>query len=332
MRNLMSFVTILILCGSAQAAPAASQGINTQLGDIQFKNQKEQENSLVRSVQYGNNSAVKFEHGSECVQSCPFGCCSAGNDLIDEGGTYFLLNQQSILQAQLHHDSALQACISSNQLSTTQKDCSAEIKPNFPTIPQSTWLDDKGLCKSSAPAACTIITGFPNSQVYSSPTVNCKISGKCKNDFFSTYTANADGSVTIKTSDRTVRLTVAMFKDKNLLIAGGISPTHAEELMGKFNDNMKLISSANSGLSPSGLANSSAPASAAGLSASTNTYGENAAQLNRTGLESKSDPTSFETLTVNFNGEPIHISGSNIFKVIANRYKASAATFFLTEK
>ncbi|MEQ1722994.1 MAG: hypothetical protein ABL930_07435, partial [Pseudobdellovibrio sp.] len=233
------------------------------------------------------------------------------------------LNTQAALQSKEHEMIARESCAIYNKYANTPKDCSKEVKTFDITKPDSNWYDDKGKCKSGAPAACSVISLFPGSGIFGSRKVNCKknTENPCEQDFFSTYKSNPDGSISIKSGSKTVKLSMDSFKNTSGLISAGIPADLAESLLSQFKvaqnktfPNGKMLASVNNSQFQF-KDDLGKPVSAS-------------QELER--LTSR-EPSSFaasdneaqaqEGLTKRFNGELIHAASSNIFEVMTKRYQ-----------
>lgn len=325
--SLKYLVSFLLLPFFAVAQDATLQGNNTldQLTEVQQKNKMAQGTYTIAAVKLAQEGAYKFAHGGECQLSCPFGCCDSSDGLVLEGGLFMVLNNQATMQARTHQLVATEACNTFNKISAAAKNCAAEIKPFAFTKPEPNWLDDKGKCKSGAPSECQLIAMMPGSAVFRNKQVNCKKNkaAPCAQDFYSTYTTNGDGSVSIKTSKRTVKLDADSLKDAKSLVAAGVPSDMAEALLAQF------------GLMQKKLGNAKADLLA--LNQSTQKLAEPVKNLETAEVlaavgkvaampgEQKEKPGR-ESLQKSYRGEFIHVSTSNIFEVMTLRYKKTLDT------
>lgn len=242
----MIFFRIFIFIGSsciglisAQATVVA--GRLDDLTHIQQRNNYGQQQMTLSAIHFAQQAALKYQYGGECATSCPLGCCASADTLKSEGGVFMLLNSQATALAEAHHISALSACESYNRVAVTPKSCSTEIESFNTTMPEAGWFDEKGKCKSSVPETCAIITSIPGGSVFGNAKVNCQKSGKCTDDFYSSCVKNADGSVSIKMSDRTVKLSIDNFKDKDSLIKAGVAYDKADAMLSQFKEVRPMI-------------------------------------------------------------------------------------------
>ncbi|MBY0553331.1 hypothetical protein K2P97_02300 [bacterium] len=297
-----------------------SKQIVSQMTEVEQKNKYGQAHYAGVAIKMAVEAAEKFAHGGECAASCPEGCCDAGAGLVYEGGMFMLLNTQATMQSKEHQMIATESCNVRNRYANTYRDCSKETKGIDLTKPESSWYDDQGKCKSTSPAECKLISFIPGASVFTSKQVNCKknASNPCGIDFYSAYKSNPDGSITIRMSNKLVRLTMDSFKNKDALIAAGIPYAQAETLLARFNETSKksfpngkaayvavnraqLKEELNKGINP--VAGFEEP------SRQPATYTEAVQAVTQDGL------------TKNFNGELIHAKGSNIFEVMSKRYQ-----------
>jgi hypothetical protein len=292
-----------------------------QLNEVQQKNKYGQIHYVGVAVKMAEQAAEKFVHGSECQASCPEGCCDSGDGLVYEGGLFMLLNTQATLQSKQHEMIARESCAIYNKYANTPKDCSKEVKPFDITKPDSNWYDDKGKCKTGAPAACAVISLFPGSGIFGSKQVNCKknTENPCEQDFFSTYKSNPDGSISIKSGSKTVKLSMDSFKNTSALISAGIPADLAESLLTQFKvaqnktfTNVKMIASTNN----THLKDDSSKPVNASQELELVTSREPSSYA-----ASESEAQVQDGLTKRFNGELIHASSSNIFEVMTKRYQ-----------
>ena len=259
--------------------------------------------------------------------SCPEGCCDSSAGLVLEGGMFMLLNNQATTQSKSHQLVARESCNIYNKFAVTPKNCAAEVKPFDLTKPDASWFDDKGKCKSSAPPECKMISLVPGSSIYASKQINCKknTENPCDQDFYSTYKSNPDGSITVKTSGKPVNLSIDSFKNINSLTKAGVPSELAESLLSQFGKIKKDILG-NSKIELASL-NSSFMKKEDPKSLNSEQVLD---QMNSTHVNVYDTPVEkripAENLTRNFNGEPIHVSTSNIFEIMASRYKKTAAT------
>lgn len=301
--------------------------LTDQLTELQQKNKYSQVKYSLAAVQLAQEAARKFEHGGECQASCPVGCCDSGEGLIYEGGLFMLLNTQAKTQAKTNQIAALKACGVYNKIAMQAKDCNAEVKPFDLTVPEKNWYDDKGKCKSSAPPECKMISLLPGSSIFTKKGVNCirSADNPCTQDFYSTFKTNPDGSVSIKTDKKTVRLTFESFADKKSLLATGIPIDFADQLLKEF----KMAEKNNK------LDTINEPALVKQLNEELNkaqSPQQEAEVLKKQSVKINLDGfISDESLTINYNGEPIHISKGNIFKIITNRYKKTTSSLLSEE-
>lgn len=295
--------------------------IAAQLTEVEQKNKYGQIHYAGIAIKMAQQAAEKFAHGGECVASCPEGCCDAGTSLVYEGGMFMLLNTQATMQSKEHQLIAKESCVVHNRYANNARDCAKEVKPFDVTKPEANWFDDKGKCTFGAPSECKLISMVPGSSIFTSSQVNCKknSANPCGLDFYTTYKSNPDGSITIRTSNKSVKLTIDSFKDKAALIAAGIPVIQAEALLAQFKEvsrksfpNGKVAYIAlNREQIKEELSKGVNPAAAFEQLA------RQPAAYNPETLEVMPE----EGLTKNFNGELIHAKGSNIFEVMSKRYQ-----------
>lgn len=250
--NLLALITFLFVSGLALANPQADLSTisdTTATGsieEIQRKNVYSHEQYSLAAVQLAKNAMMQYAHGSECQGSCPLGCCDSGDGLLFESGLFTMLNLASSTQAAENRQSALQACLAYNKLSSTQKDCAAEISPLAKFVPQVGWYDDKGRCSPTTPKECQIMEGFNVSPFKNiGPSCAGTQNTACAKNFFENIKLNSDGSITIKTSAGAKKVTLQDFSDPKNLVKLGLSVDTAKSLTQKYSQNtaqLKLTS------------------------------------------------------------------------------------------
>lgn len=331
MKNNLYFFTILLAANLSEAQPAIKNTSSTAgIVDVINQNKSGQKNALSNAIQLAQSSANKYEHGSECALSCPVGCCAASDNLVLQGGVDMFFNGQETIRANSHYVSGMQACVMYNQMSINQKNCAAEIQSTTATVPDKTWYDSNGLCKAGAPRDCTILSTVPGGNIFNDPMVNCEKTGQCKKDFYSTYQRNADGSLDVKLKNKSVHLSKESFKDKNSLIAAGVPSQMAEKLLANYNKIVNALNIQVNQYTVLAQTKKVVPGVTIGTKA-------NLVAITPPSAMQKPAPVfdpraNFDKLTINYNGEAIHIAQSNIFTVVTMRYRASADTFFLADK
>lgn len=296
-----------------------------QLTDVQRKNTSSQMTYSIAAVKLAQEGAYKFAHGGDCQLSCPYGCCDSSAGLVLEGGVFMLLNNTATMQARTNQLAAAEACRTYNKLSSSAKNCTAETKGFDMTKPEANWFDEKGKCKPGAPQDCQLLSRIPGSAIFGTKRVNCKTgTAGCDQDFFSTYKSNPDGSITImsgRASKKPINLSIDSFKSVASLIAAGVPKELADSLMGEFAIQSKRIGNAKAELlsmnqeQKKDLVKSPNPAE----------YLEKSSETTGAGLNLQNEKRlANDGLTRMYKGESIHNSSSNIFEVMALRYKKTS--------
>ena len=313
------------------AQDPAGSSVLSELATVRNKSQDGQAKMLIVGTQFTQQAAFKYSHGNDCQKSCPLGCCGSGNNLVVEGAAFLVLNDQATLQAEIHQLAAFEACRVYNQLASAPSDCSALKSPVLATTPQSSWYDSKGQCKATAPPECVIIGAVPGSEIFGKPDFNCQKFGKCEADFYTTYTKNSDGSYSVKlggtagSPEKVIKLTAESFKNKNVLIAAGVSPDYAAGLSQRFDRNRQYLAAVSGRAIGSKAAVSASTGGDVAVSEKVEASQQkiySAAAGNRSKVKVVGD-----YLTIDFNGEPIHIEGTDIFKIISLRYNKQEDSF-----
>lgn len=212
--------------------------------EVQKKNIYGHEQYSIAAVQLAKNSMMQFVHGSECQSSCPLGCCDSGEGLMYEAGLFSMLNHAANTQASEHRNSAMQACLTFNKISSAQKNCAAEISPLTQFVPKASWYDDKGKCLSNAPKECQIMESLSVSP-YVNISKSCSVAGNvnCTKKFFDDFRLNPDGSMMIKLPTGTKKISLSDFADSEKLVKLGLSPDKAKSLVQKFSQTSGFLKS-----------------------------------------------------------------------------------------
>lgn len=292
--------------------------------EVQKKNVHGHEQYSIAAVQLAKNSMMQFVHGSECASSCPLGCCESGEGLMYEAGLFSMLNHAANTQAAEHRNSAMQACLTFNKLSSAQKNCAAEISPLTQFVPKVSWYDDKGKCLSSAPKECQIMESLSVSP-YANISKSCSVAGNvnCTKKFFDDFKLNPDGSMMIKLASGTKKISLSDFTDSQKLVKLGLGPDKAKDLVQKFSQTSGFLK-----VKPQVAASSSS------LALASQTQFETKQSTDQTPLEETSadlsqnerrlgDSTrlpSASEVQRKLGDDPVGRSEENIFSMIQQRY------------
>jgi hypothetical protein len=294
--------------------------------EIQKKNVFGHEQYSLAAVQLAKNSMMQFVHGSECQNSCPVGCCDSGDGLMYEASMFSMLNHAANTQAAQHRFSAMQACQTFNKLSSAQKNCVAEISPLTQFVPHASWYDDKGKCTSSAPKECLIMEGLSVSP-YQNINKGCDSSGaqNCTKKFFNDFKLNADGSMMMKTSTGTKKLTLNDFADPQKLAKMGLSLEKAKELSQKFSQNSSNFKIKNLNQGFSDMKNSLSIAESEKVQPSEESLDSSDSTLmvhqQRLKLQDATRLPSASEVYRKLDGDPLGRSQDDIFSMIQKRYQ-----------
>lgn len=314
--TILVFLTLGTVYAQSQKANSA---LLDELSSTQYIAVDTQRKYINTAVQYAEQSAIKFTHGGECQSSCPYGCCESGESLMYEGAVFMMFNNLSTARAEQSYQRAQQACQTYNKVAVSPKDCNAEVKPFEKTKPESSWFDDKGFCKATAPSECAFIRASIGGSVFASKSTNCKKRNPpCQVDFYNAYKFDQDGNLIVKFNNKSVKLTKDSFKDKNSLVSAGVASKLAEQLLSQYQKLDKAM-----GLEEEFYSKTS----------SENLLERNGAEAQQSG-EPRSENFVYkvekifkdDVLTVRYNGESIHVSTENIFKIIKQRYKENERT------
>ena len=301
---------------------SSSNSVLEQFKIAQDQSKSAQATLSVYAIQFSVKAANSFNHGDECQKSCPFGCCEDSAGLIAEGGLYILYNREATNYANSYAATAIDACKSSNQLSSSVVDCANTVKNFKDTLPESNWYNEKGLCKSTAPEACQTISSFPGGSQFGKKYLNCKQSGSCQDDFYSTYKPNSDGSINVKINSKVHNLTLNSFKDPNNLIKLGLSKEIATALV---KQNQILKNNLENKTSSAMISNQAPSAPLQDTLMKPQELEVNQTNINQ--FEKNNSKEKLTSLTVNYNGEPIHINSADLFKMISIRYQLELKNF-----
>ena len=237
--TLLFFSDLALTAQDADLSIMKDTSTTGSMDEIQRKNVFSLEQYSLAAVQLAKNSMMQYAHGTDCQGSCPLGCCDSGDGLMFESGLFTMLNQASNTQAAEHRLSALQACAAYNKLSSSQKNCAAEISELSHFTPQASWYDDKGRCSSNAPKECKIMEGLNVSPFQNIGSQGCTgtQSTSCSKKFFEDIKLNPDGSINLKTSTGIKKVTLQDFADQKSLIKLGLSADIAKSLSQKYSQN-----------------------------------------------------------------------------------------------
>lgn len=307
----------------SQNTDLAKLGDTTATGsmtEVQEKNVHGHQVYSLAAAQFAGNSMKQFVHGSECEASCPLGCCDSGQPMLYEASMYSMLNFAANTQAAEHRSSAMQSCEAFNKLSSTQKNCKAEISPLSNFVPSPAWYDENGKCKSSAAPECKLMESMSVSP-YITISKDCGAEkGKnCSKKYFEDYKLNPDGSMTMKTPNGFKKITLADFTDANLLVKLGMTQANAKLLTSKFKtqmDKLKISPTvAEKVLKPKVELESQA------VNHTESSEGIPVSQFDRE-LDQMTRKPALTELTRSIDGDPIGSFADNIFDMIQRRYQA----------
>lgn len=299
--------------------------------EVQNKNSQGQSMYQQAAMELAKLAAQKFMQGSACASSCPTGCCSQVGMLMAAGAAFMALNGKSNKQAGEHGASALQACQTFNQLSSAQQDCSG-IKTTVLTPTLGSIYDSNGKCKPTAPPGCTDLTGTGSGVGGAKIPSNCKdpktgLMGSCLTAGLNAFRQNADGTITIGGENGDKTYSLSDFKDRDSMIAAGMSAAAADALMNDLYGNNSALAKA--GLDAKNLADGK-DKKTFGVFSDIGATGAGASVLGKDGSKKFGDklsdtaladrrPTS-EGLNRDFNGDLIGSAGDDIFSMMKRRY------------
>lgn len=320
---LILFLPYFVFAVDADLSTIVDRSGTGSMIEVQKKNVQGHEQYSMAAVQLAKNSMMQFVHGSECASSCPLGCCDSGEGLMFEAGMFSMLNHAANTQASEHRNSAMQACLTFNKLSSSQKNCAAEISPLSQFVPKVSWYDDKGKCLSSAPKECQLMESLsvsPSASISNS----CSVAGNvnCTKKFFEDFKLNPDGTLMIKLPTGTKKMSLSDFADSQKLVKLGLDPDKAKGLVQKFSQSSGFLKSQFKGGMP------------AALSLASDSYKSDRVQSGDVTLSEGATSTQERRLHYNdvtrlpaaadvrrkLGDDPIGRSDEDIFKMIKQRY------------
>jgi hypothetical protein len=326
--------------GNTNSAIAAVQDTSAtgSMAEIQKKNEDGNKLYTIAGIALAGYGAAKFvEAGgfSACCGGMNPGCCTKAVVSAAAGAAFMLLNGKANNQADQHAASAVEACKTFNQLSSSQKDCSATTTQTIPPVTE--WYDNEGKCKPTAPPECKNIAGTGSGSTTARIPSNCKdASGKpisCVTAGLNAFKQNSDGSIKVKTPNGYKTYTLADFADKKSMMAAGLTAAQADALMDQLYGKNSILAKA--GLEAKDLAKEGKKFSDF-TSSGTGTNVVNLDPLKNANKKfgEKLDPSadrrpSSEGLTREFNGDLIGAAGDDLFTMMKRRYnlKAEQDTF-----
>lgn len=308
------------------------------MAEIQKKNEDGNVLYKVAGVALAGLAVKNFTSAQGCAASCPWGCCPAAGVFAAAGAAFLLLNGKANNQADQHAASANEACKTFNQLSSAQKDCSGAGTTTQTIPPVTTWYDNEGKCKATAPPECKNIAGTGSGSTTTKIPSNCKdASGKpisCVTAGLGSFKQNPDGSIKVKTPSGYKTYTIADFADKKSMMAAGLTAAQADALMDQLYGKNSILAKA--GLEAKDLAKQDKKFSDFGnVGSGTNVINLDETKNANKKFGEKLDPSadgrrpSSEGLTREFNGDLIGAAGDDIFTMMKRRYnlKAEQDTF-----
>jgi hypothetical protein len=315
------------------------------MAEIQKKNEDGNVLYKVAGVALAGYAVSEFMKAQACASQCSMmggGCCAMAPGFAAAGAAFMLLNGKANNQADQHAASATEACKTFNQLSSAQKDCSGAATTTQTIPPVTTWYDNDGKCKKTAPPECNNIAGTGSGSTTAKIPSNCKdASGKpisCVTAGMESFKQNPDGSIKVKTPSGYKTYTITDFADKKSMMAAGLTAAQADALMDQLYGKNSILSKA--GLEAKELAKdggkkmSDFTGTGSGLGAGTNVVNLDAVKNANKKFGEKLDPSadrrpSSEGMTREFNGDLIGAAGDDIFTMMKRRYnlKAEQDTF-----
>lgn len=259
-------------------------------------------------------------------------CAAAGNCnyyFAAASAAAAVMSALSAKQAAMDANTANEACLSYNKISSTPKECGASAATP-PTFPYAQVDSKTGLCLPTAPASCTT-----NLKALNDKGVDIrKVVAGGPNGFAGAkapFKINSDGSVTLANGKT---YTAENFANEQAMLKAGLSPSDAKALANEFYGKEGVL--AKTGLNPkTDLSTLSMKGfgsfdSGSGGSATVKIGGGD--ENDKLGLGTKNlngktarVPAGQEGLVRDFNGDAIGIAGDDIFKMVNKRYILKSA-------
>lgn len=337
---LLFFALISSIANSQNLATLEDTSSNLGLlNEVKDKNLYGQDKYAMDAALMSKQSIIRYSNGSECLASCPEGCCAAGESLLAEAAMYSLMGVQANLQANAHQKSAMGACQISNQLTADKTNCKAEISAMDTFVPQPSWYDADGNCKSNSPKECEFMEQFKFGDIYKAKG-SAKICGANKNEpcagmqsYLKGIQFNRDNSINLSVNGRITKLALSDFTDPKKLKSLGFSAETASDVASIYLTEVKKMESDKSPKMMYALKNTNLkPVAATGSSvqdSETNLNHQNA--LTNTEPNRMVSSLSAEAIYKQIGDDPIGRSDQDIFKMINNRY-TNDRNFFESEK
>lgn len=343
----------LIDAANAENTAATAQVISTQSTRENLQHAIQENKKGKNTYQKASLACAVISAGAMVVYAASMGTNKPALYTSIAFGAFSAL---ASMQSKSHAKTAQSACVSSNQISTTQQNCDAFVNnPNVTgttTTGGTTWpqgsaevlpLLPDGTCTGTAEECQTIVDNLP-------PGTNLRdlatgISGFARNgrDMFS-----VDPNTGVVTMKDGKKIDPSVFRDaKRMSSELGMSPAAAQSLLADLNKNSVagtvagLGSDKKSGSSKdSGISAGSSIGGTAGMTIGVQGENKNGELANPdgnavagTGNGSTEGVNrgyaSAEGLVKDFNGEMIGVAGDDIFKMMNRRYnlKATQDTF-----
>lgn len=346
---------------SAQSAAGAFQdgSATGSLADMQKRNSSAKNLYTAAGIGLAVTAYANYTKAAGCASSCPYGCCPAVPGFLAAGAAFMLLNAKANKQAGEHNQSAYDACVMQNQVSSSQTNCSS-LYPNAVTngnpdvVTRNENLNPDGTPKRDDPTktqynpdgtprlAGTVTIGDINPETgecrpdappackqYLANNPISKIAGLDGNsklaDIGGMFKQLPDGSV--QTKDGKI-YTASDFANEEAMMKAGLSAADAKSLSKQLYGDGGFLAA--SGLDADSLLKDANKKSsdvlalggdAGAASGSGGKGGANSSKNFKDALNASKRKPSSAGLTRNFNGDLIGASGDDIFLMMNRRYR-----------
>lgn len=298
---------------ASQATEIQQASAAATLAEIKAKNDEGKRSYWNTSTITNALGMASMATGAVCSATCSAmgtGCCSAAPYFYAAGAALMITSSLAKKQSDQHAQASMNACISMNQLSSSQTDCS----PNQGSSTTISYDPVTGQCIPASAEACQQLPGVgaPPPNVKSALSNSAFAAGNV-NDQFQML---PDGSVKVKNGKI---YTAADFQDVNSLMKAGLSAANAKSVMDTL-EKAGIRDLAKMDLNPK--------KSGQGLGGADGTTTVVDVDKNKSDKTFKNDTKEAEErkpssvgLVKEFNGELIGVAGDDIFLMMNRRYK-----------